>query len=134
MTFTFNSSAYLDVRRKLVTSFAVGAHSVVAEVIHGTPVGAGPKDRHTGELKASWFSALNADPVGAAGQSPDPLGELDALLQNLQPGDVVHVVNVAPYAARTEFGGSHEAPRATVRSAIDRADQVVADALAVLAP
>jgi hypothetical protein len=121
-------------RQRIHDAAAAVILAIGGAVIANTPVGTAP-DRHPGNLVASWYAVLSGAAEGAEGGA-DPHGSLAAAVATMKPGDVVNMTNVAPYAQRTEFGGTphhRQRPHAFVRQVLDRADAIAADALAPFA-
>lgn len=99
------------------------------QVVENTPV-------KTGFLRGSWHVALNAPPTGPGVSDPSGtavVGEIVLASRVLKLGDVYYMSNGAAYAMRVEYGfvgtdslgrNYNQAPRAFVRSVLDRARQI----------
>lgn len=94
-------------------------------VVYGTPF-------VTGFLRGSWYSNVGSEP-DADGGAPDSGGgavaRMNLALGELSLGEIYYAVNGASYGPFVEYGTSHMAPRAFVRSVVNRA-QAIADAAA----
>lgn len=103
-------------------------------IIRGTPV-------DTGNLRASWWAALNGRPPALGGGSDKSgattIARLNLTAATIRLGDVYYMTNGAAYAMRVEFGFTgkdslgryyDQKPRAFVRGVMGRAQSIAARA------
>lgn len=105
------------------------------EIIANTPV-------VTGNLRGSYFAAVNSIPSGAGTAGRVSSVAINALAANLNPGDVYFMGNTAAYARRIEYGfvGAdslgrqyNQQGRFYMRRALERVDEIAAAAAARIA-
>lgn len=104
------------------------ALDVFANVINMSPV-------DTGRFKGNWQTAVGA-PVSGTIEALDPSGavvtaKVAGVVETLEVGDVIYMVNNLPYAERLEEGYSGQAPSGMVRLTVQRfqpiANKVIAE-------
>lgn len=133
MTWNFNIDQWVDKAKGNQKKAAVAiANALFEEVITLQPV-------VTGNLRRSWFAALNAEPTGKSGGNADPFTQVRLVAQNFQPGDTIRYANFAKYAARVEFGfvgqdklgrTYNQQGRHTVKTALSRLPAIAPAAVA----
>jgi len=91
----------------------------------------------SGNLRRSWFAAINARPSGTENGNDDAFAQVNMVYPTVDPGDIIYTSNFAAYSRRIELGFVGEdslgrfynqAGRHTVATALDRAPAIVADA------
>lgn len=120
-------AAWVEKAKGLPLQFAVEfLQDMNEQIVYATPY-------ITGNLRGSWYAGLDGEPDAANGP-PDggsgAIARMNLALADLELGGIYYAVNGAAYGPFVEYGTQHMAPRAFVRSTIDRADEI-ADAAAL---
>lgn len=115
-----------NVNRKIGLAVRKIVLDAFSEVIVMSPV-------DSGRFRGNWQVAIGSQPTGTV-ELLDPEGTIvtarvAATSGNVQPGDVVYMVNNLPYAQRLEDGYSKRAPEGMVKLTVQKyqplADQVI---------
>jgi len=122
--------AQLDHAQDKLKEFAVEfIQDMNQEVVENTPY-------KTGNLRGSWYAALN-DMPNAANGPPDAGGgavaRLNLTVADIKLGDVYYAVNGANYAVFVEYGTVHMEGRFFVQNTVGNAPSIAAATLARIA-
>jgi len=117
-------------RNKLDLGLRKVTLEMFSEVILMSPV-------DTGLFRSNWLPSIGrpeagtvdiADPSGSVS-----IGRVQGMVQGVEGGTVVYLVNNLPYAERLENGWSNQAPQGMVALAVQRWQPMVAKMFAQLA-
>jgi hypothetical protein len=131
--FSLNADKFAETVKGRLEEFTIEfVQDLNEQIVRSTPV-------KFGNLRAHWWSAVNAKPNASAGgadkQGAATIAKLNLSSAAIKPGDVYFMTNGAAYAMRIEFGfvGTdklgrryNQAPRAFVRKVLARADKIAA--------
>lgn len=115
-----------NVNRKIETAVRKIVLDAFSEVIAMSPV-------DSGRFRGNWQTAIGVQPTGTV-ELLDPQGTIvtarvAVVAGQVNPGDMIYMVNNLPYAQRLEDGYSGQAPAGMVKLTVQRyipiADQII---------